>query len=49
LHDPCPAIVDGPSTMIVDGTQVKLFAWYDNQWGHACRMPGIARMILERW
>jgi glyceraldehyde 3-phosphate dehydrogenase len=43
------AIVDAPSTMVVNGTQVKVFAWYDNEWGYACRMADIARMMLERW
>jgi len=39
------AILDAPSTMVVDGTQVKLFAWYDNEWGYACRLADIARMV----
>jgi glyceraldehyde 3-phosphate dehydrogenase len=43
--DPRSSIVDGPSTMVVNGTQVKVFAWYDNEWGYACRMGDIARMI----
>jgi hypothetical protein len=32
--DPRSAIVDGPSTMVVDRTQVKVLAWYDNEWGY---------------
>jgi glyceraldehyde 3-phosphate dehydrogenase len=32
------AIVDALSTMVTDGTQVKLFAWYDNEWGYVNRM-----------
>jgi glyceraldehyde 3-phosphate dehydrogenase len=45
LNDPRSAIVDGPSTMVVNGTQVKIFAWYDNEWGYACRLADIARMV----
>ena len=45
LNDPRSAIVDGPSTMVVNGTQVKVYAWYDNEWGYACRMADLARMI----
>ena len=36
--DPRSAIVDGPSTMVVDGTQVKVLAWYDNEWGYVNRL-----------
>jgi len=32
------AIVDGLSTMVTDGTQVKILAWYDNEWGYVNRM-----------
>ena len=46
LNDPRSAIVDGPSTMVVNGTQVKVYAWYDNEWGYACRMADIARLIV---
>ena len=38
--DPHSAIVDAPSTMVVDGTQVKILAWYDNEWGYVNRMVG---------
>ena len=47
LNDPRSAIVDGPSTMVVGGTQAKIYAWYDNEWGYACRMADIARMVAE--
>jgi glyceraldehyde 3-phosphate dehydrogenase len=46
--DPRSGIVDGPSTMVVNGTQVKVFAWYDNEWGYANRMADIAEMIAGR-
>ena len=44
-NDPRSAIVDGPSTMVTGGTQVKIYAWYDNEWGYACRLADIARMV----
>jgi glyceraldehyde 3-phosphate dehydrogenase len=47
LNDPRSAIVDGPSTMVVNGTQVKVYAWYDNEWGYAWRMADIARMVAQ--
>ncbi|MEM6423471.1 MAG: glyceraldehyde-3-phosphate dehydrogenase, partial [Pseudomonadota bacterium] len=45
LNDKRSAIVDGPSTMVVNGRQVKIFAWYDNEWAYAWRMADIARMM----
>jgi glyceraldehyde 3-phosphate dehydrogenase len=45
INDPRSSIVDGPSTMVVNGTQVKVYAWYDNEWGYACRLADIARMV----
>ncbi|HEX2528650.1 MAG TPA: ArsJ-associated glyceraldehyde-3-phosphate dehydrogenase [Geminicoccus sp.] len=39
------AIVDGPSTMVVDGTSVKVFAWYDNEMGYACRLTELAAKV----
>lgn len=47
-NDPRSAIIDAPSTMVVNGTQVKIYAWYDNEWGYACRLADIARMVAGR-
>jgi glyceraldehyde 3-phosphate dehydrogenase len=44
-NDPRSAILDAPSTMVTGGTQVKLYAWYDNEWGYACRLADIVRMV----
>ena len=44
-NDARSCIVDGPSTMVVNGTQVKVYAWYDNEWGYACRLADIVRMV----
>jgi glyceraldehyde 3-phosphate dehydrogenase len=43
--DPRSAIIDALSTMVVDETQVKIFAWYDNEWGYANRMVELARKV----
>ncbi|MDM7459876.1 MAG: ArsJ-associated glyceraldehyde-3-phosphate dehydrogenase, partial [Paracoccus sp. (in: a-proteobacteria)] len=48
VNDPRSSIVDAGSTMVVNGTQVKIYAWYDNEWAYACRLVDIARMIAER-
>lgn len=32
-------------TMVINDTQVKIYAWYDNEWGYACRLADIARMV----
>ena len=43
--DPRSSIVDAPSTMVVAGTQVKVLAWYDNEWGYANRWSELARIV----
>ena len=43
--DPRSSIIDALSTMVVDGTQVKILAWYDNEWGYSCRMAELARKV----
>lgn len=43
--DPRSAIIDGLSTRVVDGTSVKILAWYDNEIGYVHRMADIARMV----
>jgi glyceraldehyde 3-phosphate dehydrogenase len=45
LNDPRSSIVDALSTMVVDQTQVKIYAWYDNEWGYANRMVELARTV----
>lgn len=43
--DPRSSIIDAPSTMVVNGTQVKLYVWYDNEWGYANRTAELARLV----
>ena len=46
VNDSRSSIVDAPSTMVTGGTQVKIYAWYDNEWGYACRLGDVARMVM---
>jgi len=48
VNDPRSAIVDALSTMVVGGTQAKVYAWYDNEWGYARRLADVARLVGER-
>ncbi len=41
------SIVDGLSTMVMDGNMVKVIAWYDNEWGYSCRVADLANMMAE--
>ena len=43
--DPRSSIIDALSTMVVNGTQVKLYVWYDNEWGYANRTAELARIV----
>ncbi|MFZ5595642.1 MAG: type I glyceraldehyde-3-phosphate dehydrogenase [Bacillota bacterium] len=46
--DPHSSIVDGLSTMIIDGTLVKVISWYDNEWGYSNRVVDTALYISEK-
>ena len=43
--DPRSSIIDALSTLVIDGTQVKIYAWYDNEWGYANRTAELARKV----
>jgi glyceraldehyde 3-phosphate dehydrogenase len=43
--DPRSSIVDALSTMVINKTQVKIYAWYDNEWGYANRTMELARLV----
>ncbi|NQD95069.1 type I glyceraldehyde-3-phosphate dehydrogenase, partial [Pseudomonas sp. CrR25] len=43
--DPRSSIIDALSTLVTGGTQVKLYAWYDNEWGYANRTVELARLV----
>jgi len=42
------SIVDGMSTNVVGGNLVKVAAWYDNEWGYACRISDLANYLVDR-
>jgi len=44
-NDERSSIVDAPSTMVINGTQVKVYAWYDNEMGYAHRLVDVALMV----
>jgi glyceraldehyde 3-phosphate dehydrogenase len=47
-NDTRSAIVDAPSTLVTDETMLKVYAWYDNEMGYACRMVDLANIVMER-
>jgi len=47
INDTRSGIVDALSTMVVDKTHLKMYVWYDNEYGYSARMVDIARMIIS--
>ncbi len=47
VNDNRSSIVDALSTMVVNGTQLKVYAWYDNEWGYSCRMADLACYVAN--
>ena len=47
VNDPRSSIIDALSTMVVNKTQLKLYAWYDNEWGYANRLVDIVGMVSK--
>ena len=45
--DPRSSIIDAPSTMVINGTQVKIYAWYDNEWGYMNRMMELCEKVAH--
>jgi glyceraldehyde 3-phosphate dehydrogenase (phosphorylating) len=45
VRSPYSSIFDAPLTTVVDGTQVKVIAWYDNEWGYSNRLVELAQLI----
>jgi glyceraldehyde 3-phosphate dehydrogenase len=46
-NDTRSSIVDAACTMLTDGTLLKIYAWYDNEVGYACRMVDLANIVLQ--
>jgi glyceraldehyde 3-phosphate dehydrogenase len=47
VRSPYSSIFDAPLTNVMNGTQVKVVAWYDNEWGYATRLVELAEQVLE--
>lgn len=47
INDPRSSIVDALSTMVIDKTQVKVLAWYDNEWGYVNRMMELCDKVAR--
>ena len=45
LHDPRSSIIDALSTLVINDTQVKLYAWYDNEWGYVNRTAELVQLV----
>ena len=45
VNDPRSSIIDALSTMVINETQVKIYAWYDNEWGYVNRLADIVKMV----
>ena len=45
VKSPYSAIFDAPLTSVVDDTQVKVIAWYDNEWGYSNRLVELTALV----
>jgi len=45
--DPRSSIIDALSTMVINNTQLKLYAWYDNEWGYANRTAELMLKVAK--
>ncbi|KAK9830553.1 hypothetical protein WJX72_012427 [[Myrmecia] bisecta] len=48
VNDARSSIVDALSTQVIDDTLVKIYAWYDNEYGYACRLVDVAKHVADR-
>jgi len=46
--DPRSSIIDGASTMVMEGTMVKVVSWYDNEWGYSVRVADLAHFMAQK-
>ena len=46
--NPHSCIFDAPSTIVIDGSMVKVLGWYDNEWGYSCRTADLASFIAAK-
>ena len=48
VKSPYSSIFDAPLTTVIDGSQLKVVAWYDNEWGYSNRLVELAQRVLAR-
>ena len=48
LNDSRSCIIDGLSTMVVNANLLKVYAWYDNEWGYSCRLADLTSFLIEK-
>ena len=48
VNDPRSAVIDALSTMVTGGTQLKVYAWYDNEWGYSSRMADLVSHVVQQ-
>ena len=46
--NPASSVVDGLSTVVLEGKMVKVLSWYDNEWGYSCRVGDLAKLMADR-
>jgi glyceraldehyde 3-phosphate dehydrogenase len=46
-HNSHSSIVDAELTSVMEGTMVKVIAWYDNEWGYSCRLRDLALLVAK--
>jgi glyceraldehyde 3-phosphate dehydrogenase len=46
--NPASSIVDGLSTVVLQGKMAKILSWYDNEWGYSCRVGDLAKMLNDK-
>ncbi|MGO8818572.1 MAG: hypothetical protein ACLQVG_28345, partial [Terriglobia bacterium] len=46
--NPHSSMVDAGFTKVIDGTLVKVVAWYDNEWGYSCRVRDLINFVAAK-
>ena len=46
--NPNSSIIDAENTKVIDGTCMKILAWYDNEWGYSCRVRDLVKFVAEK-
>ena len=48
VSNPHSCILDGLSTMVMEGNMVKILGWYDNEWGYSCRTADLCSFLSDK-